>query len=196
MRVLIIEDNVTTAAFIKGLKESLCTPEIAEDGEMGLYLAQNQPCDAIILDVMLPKMDGWEVLQKIRQLNNTIPIICLTARDAVNDRVKGLALGADDYLIKPFAFSELLARLHALLRRQSNIAPRVLTVANLTIDPDQYRAMRKGSVLSLTCCSSSRHDIHYTIVINPSPLHHLSLSIIGTPNIEVYGYVRHSRKHQ
>ena len=151
MRVLIIEDNATTAAFIyKGLKESLCTPEIAEDGEIGLHLAQHQPYDAIILDVMLPKMDGWEVLQKIRQLNSTIPIIFLTARDAVNDRVKGLALGADDYLIKPFAFSELLARLHALLRRKSNIAPRALTVADLTLDPDQYRAMRKGSVLSLS----------------------------------------------
>lgn len=151
MRILIIEDNATTAAFIyKGLKESLCTPEIAEDGEIGLYLAQNQAYDAIILDVMLPKMDGWEVLQKIRESNNTIPIICLTARDAVNDRVKGLALGADDYLIKPFAFSELLARLHAIKRRKANIAPQVLTVADLVLDPAQYRATRKGSVLSLS----------------------------------------------
>lgn len=151
MRVLIIEDNVTTAAFIyKGLKENLCTPEIAEDGDLGLQLAQNHPYDAIILDVMLPKIDGWEVLQKIRKLNKQIPIICLTARDAVNDRVKGLALGADDYLIKPFAFSELLARLHALKRRQSNIAPQILTIADLTLDPSQYRAMRKGSVLPLS----------------------------------------------
>lgn len=151
MRVLIIEDNATTAAFIyKGLKENLCTSEIAADGEMGLLLARNQPYDAIILDMMLPKMDGWEVLQKIRQLNSTVLVLCLTARDAVNDRVKGLALGADDYLIKPFAFSELLARLHALRRRRSTIAPRELTIADLTIYSDQYRATRKGSVLSLS----------------------------------------------
>jgi two-component system copper resistance phosphate regulon response regulator CusR len=151
MRVLIIEDNPTTAAFIyKGLKESLCVPEIAENGEIGLALARNQTYDAIILDVMLPKMDGWEVLQKIRQFDSTIPVIYLTARDAVNDRVKGLALGADDYLIKPFAFSELLARLHVLLRRQSKATSRVLTVADLIIDPEQFRATRQGAVLSLS----------------------------------------------
>lgn len=151
MRILIIEDNPTTAAFLyKGLKEHHFMPEIAADGETGLHLARNQPYDAIILDVMLPKMDGWGVVQEIRALNTTIPIIFLTARDAVDDRVKGLALGADDYLIKPFAFSELLARLQAMLRRKSEITPRVLSIADLLIDQDQYRAIRNGRTLHLS----------------------------------------------
>lgn len=151
MRILIIEDNVTTANFLyKGLKESHFIPEIAADGEAGLFLAKNQPYQAIVLDIMLPKMDGLSVLRNIRQFDKETPIIFLTARDAVADRVKGLELGADDYLVKPFAFSELLARLNTLLRRRAPVESRVMHIADLLIDQDKHRAMRNHQILSLS----------------------------------------------
>ncbi len=151
MRILIVEDNPTTAAFLyKALKEHYFTPEIASDGEMGLHLVRNQQYDVVVLDVMLPKIDGWTLIQEIRKFNATIPIIFVTARDAVNDRVKGLELGADDYLVKPFAFSELLARLNVMVRRKPEIASQVMLMSDLVVDKDRHRAIRGGRVLSLS----------------------------------------------
>jgi len=151
MRILIVEDNPTTAAFLyKGLKEHYFTPEIASDGETGLHLAKNHPYDLIMLDVMLPKLDGWALIQEIRKLNAVVPILFLTARDSVSDRVKGLELGADDYLVKPFSFAELLARLNVMIRRKPEIASRVLLIADLVIDQDKHRAIRDGRVIPLS----------------------------------------------
>ncbi|MDP3559440.1 MAG: heavy metal response regulator transcription factor [Legionellaceae bacterium] len=151
MRILIVEDNSTAAGYLyKGLKEHGFTPEIAADGQEGLHLALNHPYDVMIFDVMMPVINGWELIQKIRQNNIKTPVLFLTAHDSVQDRVKGLELGADDYLIKPFAFSELLARLQTIVRRTQAPASRVLLVADLLIDQDKYRATRAGRVLSLT----------------------------------------------
>lgn len=151
MRVLIIEDHPTTVAYLyKGLHEHQFIPEIASDGAQGLYLAQNQSYSAIILDIMLPKMDGWEVLKKLRASRSQTPILCLTARDSIEDRVKGLELGADDYLVKPFAFSELNARLNTILRRKSPSPSQVTTIADLIIDPSKHRVIRGQRLLTLT----------------------------------------------
>ena len=118
MRILLIEDERKTAAFLaKGLREGGFTVEIAEDGESGLDLALTTSFDLLIVDVMLPKKDGWTVVAKVREAHKQTPILFLTARDSVRDRVKGLELGADDYLVKPFAFAELLARVRTLVRR-------------------------------------------------------------------------------
>src|ERR1017187_7111256 len=117
MRILLIEDERKTAAFLaKGLREGGFTVEIAEDGERGLDLALTTSFDLLIVDVMLPKKDGWTVVAKVREAHKQTPILFVTARDSVRDRVKGLELGADDYLVKPFAFAELLARVRTLLR--------------------------------------------------------------------------------
>src|SRR5256886_15753933 len=118
MRVLLIEDKKKTAAFLaKGLREDDLTVEIAPDGETGLELARSKKFDLLIVDVMLPNKDGWAVVAELRKSGVRTPILFLTARDSVRDRVKGLELGADDYLVKPFAFSELMARVCSLLRR-------------------------------------------------------------------------------
>lgn len=116
MRILIVEDERKAAAYLKkGLSENGFVVDAVHSGDDGLNLAQSQQYDAIVLDVMLPERDGWEVLAALRQGGCLTPVLFLTARDAVEDRVKGLELGADDYLVKPFAFSELLARLRSIL---------------------------------------------------------------------------------
>ena len=118
MRILLIEDEKKTAAFIaQGLEEAGFTVETARDGEAGLALAQEKRYELLLVDVMLPKKDGWTLVEELRAKNVHTPILFLTARDSVPDRVKGLELGADDYLVKPFAFSELVARFRSLLRR-------------------------------------------------------------------------------
>src|ERR1700722_17944987 len=118
MRLLLIEDEPKTIAYLKkGLTESGFVVDVADNGEEGLFLATECQYDLIILDVMLPKMDGWSVMTHLRHKGNKTPVLFLTAKDAVQERVKGLELGADDYLIKPFAFSELVARIRTLLRR-------------------------------------------------------------------------------
>src|SRR5260370_34093857 len=118
MRILIVEDEQKTAAYLnKGLSESGFMVDLADNGEDGLHLALNHHYDLVILDVMLPKIDGWTLLKEIRKCHPDARVLFLTARDNVEDKVKGLELGADDYLIKPFAFSELLARIRTLLRR-------------------------------------------------------------------------------
>lgn len=152
MRILIIEDNVKTAEYLsKGLKENFFLPEIALDGEEGLFLASQHPYDLIILDVMLPKIDGWTLLALLRQERKmTTPILFLTAKDEVDDRIKGLQLGADDYLIKPFAFSELLARIQVILRRQQPLQEDIIQIDDLEIDTLKHKVSRAGKLIHLS----------------------------------------------
>ena len=151
MRILIVEDEKKTASFLqKGLSENEFIVDLADNGNTGLNLAKKMDYDVIILDIMLPGRDGWSILQELRDYGIQTPILFLTARDAVHDRVKGLDLGADDYLVKPFAFSELLARIRVLLRRGKERKSEVFQVADLTIDLVQHRAVRCGEILDLT----------------------------------------------
>lgn len=151
MKILIVEDEAKTSAYLaKGLSESGYTVDCSGSGEEGFQLAKQGGFDLLILDVMLPGKDGWSVLSDLRRLGAKLPILLLTARDAVEDRVKGLEAGADDYLVKPFAFSELLARVRSLLRRGPARQPEVLRIADLEIDPVRHKAQRSGRRLDLT----------------------------------------------
>ncbi|MEO6870660.1 MAG: heavy metal response regulator transcription factor [Chthoniobacterales bacterium] len=150
MRILLIEDQKKMVAFLeKGLREAGYEVEVAFDGEAGLELALKRRFDLLMVDVMLPEKDGWAVVEEVRAGGVQTPILFLTARDAVPDRVKGLELGADDYLVKPFAFAELLARARSLLRRPST-APERLQVDDLELDLHRNQATRAGESLSLT----------------------------------------------
>ncbi|MBP0048571.1 heavy metal response regulator transcription factor [Marinobacterium sp. AK62] len=152
MKLLIVEDEVKTGDYLKqGLGEAGFNTDLARTGLDGLNLAINQPYDLIILDVMLPELDGWQLLQTLRKQGYEVPVLFLTARDEVDDRVRGLELGADDYLIKPFAFSELLARIRSLLRRgRSSQEPTLLQVSDLELDLVKRRAVRMGERINLT----------------------------------------------
>ena len=150
MRILLIEDDERAVTYLhKGLSEAGYVVESALNGEDGLDLATTQPYDLIILDVMLPRRNGWSVISELRRQVDT-PVIFLTARDAVPDRIKGLELGADDYLLKPFAFSELLARIRTVLRRGPIQQAAVLRVADLELDLVRHHARRGGEQLTLT----------------------------------------------
>ena len=145
MRLLIVEDEVKTASYLrKGLAESGFVVDHAGQGEDGLYLARTGDYVLIILDVMLPERDGWSVLTELRRAGKQTPVLFLTARDAVRDRVKGLELGADDYLVKPFAFTELLARVRSILRRGPGRQSEVVQVADLKVDLACGKASRAG----------------------------------------------------
>lgn len=151
MRILIIEDEPKTAGYLrKGLEETGFVVDWASRGDDGLHIALTQEYDLVVLDVMLPERDGWSILKTLRASGKQLPVLFLTARDAVQDRVKGLELGADDYLIKPFAFSELLARVRSILRRGPTRKPEVLIIADLELDLIQHRAARSGRRLDLT----------------------------------------------
>jgi two-component system, OmpR family, copper resistance phosphate regulon response regulator CusR len=151
MKILIVEDEHKTAAYLKrGLAENGFVADVAHDGEDGLHLAQTRSYDLIILDVMLPERDGWSIVADLRRRDISTPVLFLTARDAVHDRVKGLELGADDYLVKPFAFSELLARVRSILRRGPARQSLVLRVADLELDLHRHRVRRGGHPVDLT----------------------------------------------
>jgi len=151
MRILIIEDEKKTAAFLQqGLSENGFVVVVTYSGMDGLFLAGNQSFDLIILDVGLPDLDGWQVLATLRKQGLTIPALYLTAHDLIEDRVKGLEIGADDYLIKPFAFTELLARVRTLLRRGLTRPVEMLVAGDLELDLPRHKVVRAGQRLDLT----------------------------------------------
>lgn len=151
MRILIAEDEPKTGAYLKqGLSEAGFVVDVVRDGVDAVHFVLSQDYTLVILDVMLPKKDGWSVLRAIRYAQRDMPVLFLTAKDHVEDRVKGLELGADDYLVKPFAFSELLARIRTLLRRGPSKEPEVLRVADLECDLIRRRVMRANRRIDLT----------------------------------------------
>jgi two-component system, OmpR family, copper resistance phosphate regulon response regulator CusR len=183
MRILIVEDEKKAAAFLsKGLREAGFVADVAENGEEGLFKALSVDYELVILDAMLPRKDGWSVLRELRDQGRAMPVLFLTARSAVPERVKGLELGADDYLVKPYAFTELLARVRALLRRRTERQPDILQIADLRIDllgakahradtridlaPREFAllsllARRSGEVLSRLVIAEQVWDMHF-----------------------------------
>jgi two-component system copper resistance phosphate regulon response regulator CusR len=151
MRLLVIEDEPKTAAFLrKGLSEAGFVVDCCATAVDGLHQATSTDYDLVLLDVMLPDGEGWSVLEELRRAGRATPVICVTARDAVADRVRGLELGADDYVVKPFAFSELLARVRTVLRRGPDRRPEVVRVGDLEVDAVRHRAQRAGVKLELS----------------------------------------------
>ncbi|CAG1064469.1 Transcriptional activator protein CzcR [uncultured bacterium] len=151
MRVLIVEDEKDLAGIIKqGLEEEGYVVDVAHDGEEGLYMAESYPIDVMVLDVMLPQMDGLTVLSNLRKKGVQTPVILLTARDALIDKIKGLDTGADDYLTKPFVFEELLARIRSLMRRKTTVKEAVIRIADLEIDTASHQVKRAGKSIALS----------------------------------------------
>ncbi|NMG16386.1 heavy metal response regulator transcription factor [Aromatoleum bremense] len=151
MKILIVEDEPKTGDYLRqGLAEAGFVVDLARDGLDGLHLALDGDYDLMVLDVMLPSLDGWGVLQTVRRSGRDVPVLFLTARDQVEDRVRGLELGADDYLVKPFAFSELLARVRTLLRRGKAKEPEIYSAGDLELDLLRRRVTRAGVKVDLT----------------------------------------------
>lgn len=152
VKILIVEDEQKTGDYLQqGLSEAGFSVDLTRDGADGLHQAISESYDLVILDVMLPRLNGWQILEMMRQANLLTPVLFLTARDEVGDRVKGLELGADDYLVKPFAFSELLARVRTILRRGKTPSEAVqLRIADLELDLLRRRAQRGGQLIELT----------------------------------------------
>ena len=151
MRILLIEDDLKLASFIlKGFKEAGFAVDHCADGEDGLHMALSEPYDAAIVDIMLPKLDGFSLINELRKRKITIPVIILSAKRSVEDRIKGLQTGSDDYLVKPFSFAELLARVQALIRRASGAAePSSLVVGDLSMDLLTRKVIRGGKKIDL-----------------------------------------------
>jgi DNA-binding response OmpR family regulator len=151
MRILLVEDDLKIASFIlKGLKEAGFASDHATDGEEGLYMALTEPYDTAIIDIMLPKLDGLTLIEELRQKRINTPVIILSAKRSIDDRVKGLQKGGDDYLTKPFSFSELLARIQALIRRASRTSePSVLSTGDLSMDLLTREVTRTGTRIEL-----------------------------------------------
>jgi DNA-binding response OmpR family regulator len=188
MRILLVEDETYLADIIrKGLQEEGYAVDVAYDGEEGLFLAENEPSDLIILDIMLPIVDGMTILKTIRKAGVRTPVMLLTARDAVPDKISGLDGGADDYLTKPFNFDELLARIRALLRRQSDVGTAVIEIGDLVVNMAthevkradrmiplsakeyalfEYMALNKNRVLSRTNISEHLYDYDFDLDSN------------------------------
>lgn len=152
MRLLLVEDEPRAAQMLsKGLREQTYVVDVARDGEQALYQAAITEYDAVVLDVMMPGIDGFEVCRQLRRTGSTVPVLMLTARDAIEARISGLDSGADDYLVKPFDFGELLARLRAVIRRgRLPLTPAVLTVGDVRLDLRARRASREGQPIKLT----------------------------------------------
>lgn len=165
MRILIIEDELKVACFIKkGLIENNFVVDVASDGEEGLFLAENEPYDAVILDLMLPKINGLDVLRRIRRQGKNVPVICLTAKDTIKDKTEGFEAGSDDYIVKPFRFVELLARLRAVLRRSLKTPDNTkLQYSDLTLDMRTRTAERKGRTIALT---AKEYEILELLMLN------------------------------
>lgn len=175
MRVLLVEDEQKMAAFLKqGLEEQRYAVDVAHNGEDGLHWALNFPYDIFILDVMLPGIDGIELCRLLRNRHIDTPVLMLTARDGIDDRVKGLDSGADDYLIKPFAFRELLARLRALTRRDSPHAHSVLIIGDLQLDTVTHTAKRGDNPIELT---AKEYELLEFLMLHPNQV--LSRTIIA-----------------
>lgn len=151
MRILVIEDEKRLAAILKkGLEESGFVVEVAFDGEDGLFMAETYPYDAVLLDILLPKVDGLTVLKTLRAKRIGVPVLMLTAKGELEDRVRGLNLGADDYLIKPFDFSELLARLNTIIRRCMGKASPIIVIDDLSVDMNAKTVTRSGNEINLS----------------------------------------------
>jgi len=175
MRLLVVEDEKKVASFIrKGLEEEGYAVDVAVDGESGLELALDQVHDLIILDIHLPRMNGLRVLQELRRKKVTTPVLLLTVRATIEDKVLGLDAGADDYLTKPFAFQELIARVRALLRRRAEAEPPVLQIADLVLDPARRTVFRGGEKIELTAKEYSLLDY---LMRNPGRV--LTRTLIG-----------------
>ncbi len=151
MKVLIIEDEQRLAQLLKkGLEECSFTVDLAFDGEEGLYMAENYPYDGVVLDLTLPKMDGLKILSSLRSMNRDVPVLIVTARGEVDDRINGLNIGADDYLPKPFDLNELIARLKTIIRRSKGKASPILTITDLVIDTNARVVKRGGAEIVLS----------------------------------------------
>jgi len=151
LRLLVVEDEKTLADLIKeGLEEEGFSVDVAYDGQEGLFMAQNEPFDLVVLDIMLPEIDGIEILKNMRRNNITTPVLMLTAKSDVEDKVSALNIGADDYLTKPFSFDELLARIKAVLRRNFKEASNIIRIADLKLDLSTREVERAGKKIELT----------------------------------------------
>ncbi|HID15697.1 MAG TPA: response regulator transcription factor [Candidatus Atribacteria bacterium] len=164
MRVLIVEDDDILANVLKeGLEEEGYAVDIATNGEDGLYMAEVTPYDVVILDIMLPELDGWTVLERLREKGVQTPVLILTAKDDISDKVKGLDKGADDYITKPFEFSELLARLRALIRRATGRRNPIIKIGNIMINTSSHQVYKDGKEVPL---SSKEYAILLYLVTN------------------------------
>jgi two-component system, OmpR family, response regulator len=199
MRVLVVEDETRMARLVRrGLEEEGHAVDVAGDGPEGLWLATENRYAAVVLDVMLPGFDGFELCRRLRGAGVWVPVLMLTARDAVGDRVRGLDAGADDYLVKPFSLLELAARLRALARRDDRARPAVLAVGDLRLDPAGKRAWRGGAELRLSPKEFSLLELflrHPGVVLTRSQILEAAWDFAydGTSNV-VDQYVTYLRK--